>query len=74
MYGAGLAWEGFLCRGTLEEAQWQNFGANKTHRLGRSTADKQRAVQEALKHPLEVHKINRSIAEHIGMDETMVRK
>jgi hypothetical protein len=42
--------------------------------LRRSTADKQRAVQEALKHPLGMHKSNRAIADHIGVNESTVRE
>ena len=60
-------------QGTLEQAQWNSFGVNGTHGLRRTTADKQRAVTGALRHPLGAGKSNRQIAGHCGIDEGTVR-
>lgn len=61
-------------QGTREDAQWESFGANKTHGLPRTNSDKQRAVEAALKHPMAVTKSNVQIAEHCGVAESYIRK
>lgn len=59
-------------QGTLEDAQWFSFSANKTHGARRSNEDKQRAVQAALKHPKCVGLSDRQIAKHVGVDHVTV--
>lgn len=54
-------------QGTLQDAQWFSFGANKTNGLYRSNADKQRAIQAALKHPMSSGLSDREIAKHVGV-------
>lgn len=62
--------------GTLIEAQWAAIGANQTHGLRRTTADKERAVRAALRHPMTVKRrlSDRRIAEHVGVDPKTVAK
>lgn len=56
--------------GTREDARWAAIGANKTHGLRRSNADKRRAVELALAmHP---EFSDRAIAEHCGVSERTV--
>lgn len=62
-----------VLQGTLEDAQWFSFGANKSHGLMRSNDDKQRAVQAALRHPKCSGLSNRQIAKHVGVSEAAVR-
>jgi transposase-like protein len=59
-------------QGTLEDAQWYSFGANKTNGLRRTNADKQRAVQAALKHPRGVGLSDSQIAKHVGVSQRTV--
>jgi transposase-like protein len=54
-------------QGTLEDAQWYSFSANKTNGLRRTNEYKQRAVQAALKHPLSKGLSDSKIAEHVGV-------
>lgn len=61
-----------VIQGTLEDAQWYSFGANKSHGLMRSNDDKQRAVQAALKHPKCAGLSDRAIAKHVGVDKNTV--
>lgn len=61
-----------VIQGTLEDAQWYSFGANKSHGLMRSNDDKQRAVQAALKHPKCAGLSDRAIAKHVGVDQKTV--
>ncbi len=63
-----------LRQGTLEDAQWYSFSANKANGLHRSNEDKQRAVRAALAHPKAAGKSGREIAEHCGVGEKMIRK
>ena len=57
-------------RGGREAAAWHSVGANRSHGLRRTTADKQNAVRMALElHP---ERSNRSIAEHVGVHHDMV--
>jgi len=58
--------------GELKDARWKSLGANKTHGLRRTNADKAKAVQKALKlHP---ELSDRAIAEHVGVSNDMVRR
>jgi transposase-like protein len=62
-----------LPQGTLEDAQWYSFSANKTNGLRRTNEDKQRAVKSALLHPRAAEMSNSAIARHVGVDEATVR-
>lgn len=61
-----------VLQGTLEDAQWYSFGANKSHGLMRSNDDKQRAVQAALRHPKCMGLSDNQIAKHVGVNQTTV--
>ena len=56
--------------GTLDDALWLSVGANKTHGLKRTNADKRRAVEMALKQRPQMS--DRVIAEHCGVDHKTV--
>lgn len=56
-----------VIQGTIEDAQWFSFGANKAHGLMRSNDDKQRAVKAALQHSKCAGLSDRAIAKHIGV-------
>jgi len=59
-------------KGTREEAAWAACGANLTHGLRRTNADKRKSVETAVKlHP---EMSAREIARHVGVHEKMVRK
>lgn len=58
--------------GELKDARWKSLGANKTHGLRRTNADKAKAVQKALK--LRADLSDRAIAEHVGVSKEMVRR
>jgi hypothetical protein len=61
-----------VTRGTLEDARWLALGANRTHGLHRSNADKRRSVERALaQRPA---KSNRRIAEHCGVSLDLVNR
>lgn len=62
--------------GTLQEAHWAALAANKTHGLRRTTADKERAVRAALRHPMATKNrlSDRRIAEHVGVSDKTVAK
>lgn len=62
-----------LRQGTLDDAQWYSFSANKTNGLRRTNEDKQRAVKSALLHPRAAEMSNSAIARHVGVDEATVR-
>ncbi len=62
-----------LRQGTLENAQWYSFSANKANGLRRTNEDKQRAVKSALLHPRAADLSNCAIAKHVGVDEATVR-
>lgn len=62
-----------LRQGTLEDAQWYSFSANKTNGLRRTNEDKQRAVKSALLHSRAAEMSNSAIARHVGVDEATVR-
>lgn len=59
-------------QGTLEDAQWYSFGANKTNGMRRTNDDKQRAVKAALVHPKGAELSDGEIARHVGVGHNMV--
>lgn len=59
-------------QGTLEEAQWYSFSANRNNGLRRTTQDKQRAVKAALLHGRGTVLSDRQIARHVGVDQKTV--
>ena len=61
-------------QGTLADAQWHSCGANKTHGLRRTNADKDRSVSLALVHENSAGRSNYEIAEHCGVSEITVRR
>lgn len=61
-------------QGTQDDAQWQSFAANRNHGLKRTTADKERAIRAALKHPKSAGLSNLAIARHLGVDDKTVGK
>ena len=64
-----------LCRiheGTREDAKWFGYATNQKNGLYRSTADKQRAVEGALKHPKGANLSDRAIARYVGVDRKTV--
>lgn len=60
--------------GTLDDARWSSYAANKGHGLRRTNEDKKKAVIAALKHPNGAQRSDRSIAEHVGVSHPMVIK
>lgn len=61
-------------QGTLEDAQWHSFSANKTNGLRRTNDDKQRAVKAALMHPRGAGLSDSQIAKHVGVHHDTVRE
>ncbi len=59
-------------QGTVQDAQWFSYAANKTNGLYRSNADKQRAIKAALAHPKGASLSDRKIAEHVGVDHKSI--
>jgi ParB-like chromosome segregation protein Spo0J len=59
-------------QGTIEEAQWHSFSANKANGLRRTTDDKQRAVKAALLHANGTSLSDCQIARHVGVDQKTV--
>ena len=59
-------------QGTLEDAKWYSFSANKSNGLRRTTQDKQRAVKASLLHPNGAASSDRQIARHVGVDQKTV--
>jgi hypothetical protein len=59
-----------ISTGMLEDARWRSLGANKTHGLRRTNADKAKAVRKALK--LRADLSDRAIAEQVGVSNDMV--
>lgn len=57
-------------QGTVEDARWFALGANKTHGLRRTNADKRRAVEMALAARPEMS--DRAIADHCGVSFALV--
>ena len=60
--------------GSHADALWHGIGANKTHGLRRTSADKARAVKAALRHPNGAEKSDRQIGEHVGVCSGTVHK
>jgi Homeodomain-like domain len=60
--------------GTLEDAQWYSYSANKAHGQRRSNEDKRRAVEAALRHPKAARLSVRRIAEHCGVSAMTVQR
>lgn len=54
-------------QGTIEDAQWFSFSANRTNGLRRTNDDKQRAVKAALAHPRAASLSDTEIARHCGV-------
>lgn len=61
-------------QGTLEDAQWYSYGANKGHGLQRSTADKERAIRSALRHPKAPSMSDSALAKYLGVSDKTVTK
>ena len=61
-------------QGTVEDAQWYSFSANKANGLRRTNSDKQRAVKAALAHTRSGSLSNSEIARHCGVTTPMVGK
>lgn len=59
-------------QGTIEDAQWHSFSANKANGLRRTTQDKQRAVKAALLHGRGNTLSDRHVALHVGVDQKTV--
>jgi len=64
--------EANVTQGTQQDAAWASCGANKTHGLRRTNADKRRAVTRAL--TLRPDWSDRKIAEHVGVGHVLVSK
>ena len=72
-YAAGF--DSVLCevhQGTIEEAQWYSFSANRGNGLRRTTQDKQRAVKAALLHGRGTTLSDTQLARHVGVDQKTV--
>ena len=61
-------------KGTLDDAKWFSYGANRTHGIHRSNDDKAKTVKAALLHANGAEMSDRQIAEHVGVGSTMVLK
>lgn len=60
--------------GTRDDATWASCGANHTHGLRRSNADKQRSITRALLHPRGMRLSDRQIARHCGVHHESVSR
>lgn len=60
-------------QGTLDDAQWASYSANRTNGLQRAQSDCARSVQAAIRHPRSRDLSNRAIATHVGVAEGTVR-
>ncbi|HOD84217.1 MAG TPA: ParB N-terminal domain-containing protein [Phycisphaerae bacterium] len=60
-------------QGTMADAQWYSFSANKTNGMRRTNDDKVRAVKSALRH-CKGERSNIEIARHVGVDDHTVAK
>lgn len=63
-----------VCEGSLSDAQWYSYGANRCHGLRRTNEDKQRVVQNAMQHPKALELSNVQIADHCGVNEITIRR
>lgn len=59
--------------GSLDEAVWHATSVNATHGLKRTNADKRRAVEIALRSAIGSEQSSRTIAEHVGVSDFLVR-
>jgi len=59
-------------QGTVNDAQWYSFSANRTNGLRRTNQDKQRAVKAALIHAKSCGLSDQEIARHVGVDAKTV--
>jgi hypothetical protein len=72
-YGAGFdTIECEVRQGTLNDAQWHSFRANKTNGLRRTKKDKQRAVKAALQHSNAQDLSDGQLAKHLGVSRDTV--
>lgn len=60
-------------QGTLADAQWFSFSANKANGMRRTNDDKVRAVKSALRH-CKGQRPDREVARHVGVSHEMVRQ
>lgn len=63
-----------VTEGTVEEARWASYAANKSHGLRRTNDDKRKAVLASLKHPSGSSLSDAAIALHVGVSDRMVAK
>ena len=61
-------------QGTLEDAKWYSYSANKLHGLRRSNEDKRRAVEAALAHPYASRHSGEEIARHCGVSNATISR
>lgn len=66
--------EAMTKRGTKRDAVLYSVGANSTHGLPRTNADKSRAIEIMLADPEWAGWVNTEIARHCGVDESSVRR
>ena len=66
--------EAAITQGTVADAQWHSFSANKAHGLQRTNEDKEQAVRAALRHTKAAGLSDREIARHLGVHGTTVGK
>lgn len=60
--------------GTLVDAQWYSYGANKAHGLPLTNADKANAIRAALAHPNGAKMSDRDLSEHLGAHYNTIAK
>lgn len=60
--------------GTLVDAQWYSYGANKAHGLPLTKEDKAHAIRAALVHPKSKDLADGALAAHLGVHQTTVSK
>ncbi|MDR1384648.1 MAG: hypothetical protein LBJ67_12520 [Planctomycetaceae bacterium] len=60
--------------GTIDDARWASIGANQSHGLRRTNADKRNAVKQALLHPKGENLSDRQIGQHVGVHHDTVGK
>jgi len=72
-YAAGFDVIGCEVRqGTLEDARWHSFSANKSNGLRRTRGDIEGAIRSALTHPKSALMSDRAIARHVGCSHSWV--
>lgn len=59
-------------QGTVRDAKWFSFRANRQHGLRRKTADVKRIIQEALQHENSAEMSDTALAKHIGCSQSWV--